>query len=336
MKNLIFIVLIAPIILLTSCNTLEVEYQIDYSFVHPEVALVDEGNYSQEMQEKVEPFLHSLEENNIFETDDGTDIHYQTFMQENDKGTIIIVHGFSEFAEKFDEVTYYFLKEGYSVARMDNRGHGYSDRETSDLSKVTITDFSTYVDDLHQFIHKIVRTARPDSPLFLYGHSMGGGISAMYLENYPKDIKAGILSSPMMKIELGFPPEWLGAFFAGSAKLFGAGDNYVIGHTPFDGISLYREGSAISEARYQYGFEKRVDNPLFQTWGATYDWLDQAIKATKTIVKNADKATMVDLVFCPGTEHEIYNSSNELLTAYYSTIFKFLDVAQEKISQGSL
>lgn len=158
----------------------------------------------------------------------------------------------------------------------------------------------------------------------------------MYLENYPKDIKAGILSSPMMKIELGFPPEWLGAFFAGSAKLFGAGDNYVIGHTPFDGISLYREGSAISEARYQYGFEKRVDNPLFQTWGATYDWLDQAIKATKTIVKNADKAPMVDLVFCPGTEHEIYNSSNELLTAYYSTIFKFLDVAQEKISQGSL
>ena len=42
------------------------------------------------------------------------------------RGAIVISHGFTEFAEKYDELVWYFLLAGYSVCVLEHRGHGKS------------------------------------------------------------------------------------------------------------------------------------------------------------------------------------------------------------------
>ena len=48
----------------------------------------------------------------------------------------------------------------------------------------------------------------PDAPLFLFGHSMGGCVSALFLEKYPDTFKAAVLTSPMLKMLFGTMPDF--------------------------------------------------------------------------------------------------------------------------------
>ena len=59
-------------------------------------------------------------------------IHVQRYLAEKPKGVIIISHGFTEAAPKYDEMIYYFLKAGYHVYMPEHMGHGQSYRLTAD------------------------------------------------------------------------------------------------------------------------------------------------------------------------------------------------------------
>lgn len=53
-------------------------------------------------------------------------IHMLQYLSDIDmpKGVVVISHGFTESAVKYDEVAYYFLKEGYHVYIPEHCGHG--------------------------------------------------------------------------------------------------------------------------------------------------------------------------------------------------------------------
>ena len=89
------------------------------------------------------------------------------------RGIVIISHGYTENADKYKEVVYYFLKMGYHVYIPDHCGHGRSYRLAEDLFLVHVDSYKRYVEDLLS----VARRARSDYgnlPLYLYGHSMGG------------------------------------------------------------------------------------------------------------------------------------------------------------------
>ena len=67
-------------------------------------------------------------------------IHMLQYLSDIDmpKGVVVISHGFTESAVKYDEVAYYFLKEGYHVYIPEHCGHGRSYRLTADPSLVHI------------------------------------------------------------------------------------------------------------------------------------------------------------------------------------------------------
>ena len=104
----------------------------------------------------------------------------------------MISHGFSEFAEKYNEVIYYFLQHGCSVYILEHRGHGYSEREVSDDQKVYIRDFEDYIKDLDCFMKKM--NYRMERHRILFAHSMGGAVAARYIEEHPKVFERAILS----------------------------------------------------------------------------------------------------------------------------------------------
>ena len=77
--------------------------------------LINEKDYKKIMAERVEPFLEKIRTNGFFESFDGKKIHFEAYKNENAKAVVLIIHGFTESAEKFREVSYYFYNEGYSV-----------------------------------------------------------------------------------------------------------------------------------------------------------------------------------------------------------------------------
>ena len=68
----------------------------------------------------------------------------------------MILHGYTESAEKYREMMWYFLQGGYSVFAMDLRGHGRSVREVEDTSITHVDRFSDYLRDLEEFMQKVV------------------------------------------------------------------------------------------------------------------------------------------------------------------------------------
>lgn len=312
----------------------------------------NETTYAESMSAIAEPYLDQHVKSNYFTATDGSRIYYEQYLVPNATGTIVISHGFTESTEKYKELIYYFMQEGYSVNILEHRAHGRSERYVENLSKVHITDFNDFITDLHQFITEVVLPVNDEKPLFLYTHSMGGTIGAEYLSQYPDVFDAAILSSPMLEINLGSFPKPIATLVANVMHYTGFGETYVIGHDDFDPTPNIEESSASSQARYNYLFSKKLENELLQTNGATFSWLKTSLKATNSIVKkkNAQKVTTptllfqaehddmvvadgqnrfasyapnTQMIFVPGAKHELFNTGNEIFVPYMNTVLDF-------------
>lgn len=361
--NILLISLLA--ILLSSCATnmedIKTVNELDLSVERDDFSLISEEGFFKSMEEEVEPYLDSIRKEGVFYSNlDGHRIYFQTFIRPDSKGSVVVLHGFSEFIEKYSEIIYYFSKQGYDVYMLEHFGHGFSERSVTvgdNLSKVVIDEFDVYVEDVEQFIEDVVKPIAPDDkPLFLYGHSMGGGIATRHLEKYPDTFDAAVLSSPMIEVNLGFTPKWVAKFISSSAKVFNAGDKYVFGHYDYTPEDLFSDPAcpATSYNRYAYGLLKRYNDVYHQTYGATWSWLNASLKATDKMVKKseaekvtipvllfqaendslvksggqlkfASRAKNVNLIQCPDTHHEIFNSPDPIAKAYWICVFDFFD-----------
>jgi len=98
-------------------------------------------------------------------------------MEDGDKKAIIIIsHGFGEHAGSYIELAEEFQKAGYASIIPDQRGHG----KPPDGAKKwfgTIPHYQCFLDDITSLADTARQTA-PDTPIVLYGHSMGGNIIA--------------------------------------------------------------------------------------------------------------------------------------------------------------
>ena len=161
---------------------------------------IKEQDFANTMKGKVLPFLKDKTKEGYFENKDGMQLHYAMMVRPDEKASIVISHGYCEFTTKYSEMLYYFYQMGYSVFILDHRGHGLSDREVDGYCKIHVNSFQDYISDFNEFIEKIVRPESVTERLILFAHSMGGGIGALYLEQYPDVFKRAILSSPMIKL----------------------------------------------------------------------------------------------------------------------------------------
>lgn len=131
-------------------------------------------------------------------------IHYRLYQHRHERhGAIVLVPGRTEGLVLYQELIHDLVRNGWSVYIHDHRGQGFSQRLLADDATIGyVEDFNDYVADLAAFIAGPVREARADSkrPVFLLAHSMGGAISALYLQTPRSDgIAAAALVTPMME-----------------------------------------------------------------------------------------------------------------------------------------
>ncbi|MDE7298040.1 MAG: alpha/beta hydrolase [Lachnospiraceae bacterium] len=272
-------------------------------------------------------------------------------------GLLVLCHGYTETCTKYHELIYYFLRHGFHVLAYDHRGHGRSFREVENPYKIHAEDFDAdYVGDLDLIVQKVARREFPALPLFLYGHSMGGCVAARYIELHPEVFSRCILSSPMFGIKTGSVPNMLTLLLARFMKLVGQGKRYILGQHDFLPDEVFEVSAATSPERFDRYNELRKITPEFQLSGGDYSWLYTCLHAAACAVSRRETAKIKALVllfeaendaYVPrariakfrknlpdvqyhawrGTKHEIYNSPDAVVKAYYKEIFRFLSDA---------
>jgi acylglycerol lipase len=129
------------------------------------------------------------------------------------KACLIFVHGFIEHIGRYTHVHERWASAGIAVFAFDLRGFGRSALEKDGkLRKVDGSGGYGRTNDKEQMLDvdwaiDTVSARYPDTPLFLMGHSMGGGILLSYISrhyNHKANLAGVILSSPC--IALAHPP----------------------------------------------------------------------------------------------------------------------------------
>lgn len=275
-----------------------------------------ENNLEEDMKNIVEPYLSERKTTGYFKGYDGEALYYEQYQAEEEKGHIVVVHGYTDAAYKLREVIYYFLKSGYSVSALDHRGHGYSYRAIENLSKVSVESFDEYTDDLKIFISDVVRPAmKSDEKLFVYAHSMGGGITALLLEEDSAIFDAAVLTSPMMEIEFAGIPNNIAMLIINGAGLLGKEEEYIVGSSDYEEVYDFANSSYTSEARYDYVSHLEASDEHYRMSGGNYKWLTAAVDATKNVCENAENYTTDTLLFQAENDTTVGpNGQNEFAT----------------------
>lgn len=118
---------------------------------------------------------------------------------EKPRAMIILVHGLGEHINRYSSLAELFSRNGISLAGVDLPGHGRSDGKRGH-----IRNYDSYNEMADILIRECSKTF-PEIPVFLYGHSLGGGIVLNYLLTKCPDIRGAIVTSPWLR--LTFHPE---------------------------------------------------------------------------------------------------------------------------------
>lgn len=108
------------------------------------------------------------------------------------KALVLHVHGYAEHCGRSKELAEKLMEIGVFSFAHDHYAHGESQGLRSH-----ITDYTILTRDMLQHID-LIQPKYPDLPIFLYGHSMGGGLSVLVAHERPNFFKGILLSAPFI------------------------------------------------------------------------------------------------------------------------------------------
>ena len=107
-----------------------------------------EEGFIGKMKTEIEPYVRDRMTEGNYLSKDGMNLHWLHFEADQPHKTVLLIHGFSEFWQKYYEMLFYFLQSGYSIWMPELRGHGDSEREVDDPSLVHVGSFRDYIADI--------------------------------------------------------------------------------------------------------------------------------------------------------------------------------------------
>ena len=134
------------------------------------------------------------EDFSFLSSDKKTQIHAIKVYPKDKKITRIlqIVHGMTEYIEKYLDFMEYLSSYGFLVVGHDQLGHGASYTKSEDQGYFGEPDPNlNLIEDIHK-LKKITEEKYPNLPYFILGHSMGSFLLRQYITIYTDNL-AGVL-----------------------------------------------------------------------------------------------------------------------------------------------
>lgn len=126
-------------------------------------------------------------DNSEFYTEGKYTIHYRILEAENEKGKMLMLHGFACSTSTWEPIAAEMVKNGYTCVLVDLPGFGYSTRETEVKDEDVIAR--------ENLVINLMKKIAPINDWHVAGHSMGGGV-AMNIACLEPTIKSLVLVCP--------------------------------------------------------------------------------------------------------------------------------------------
>lgn len=125
------------------------------------------------------------------------------------KGIFHLVHGMTEYIDRYDGIFTYLAERGYVCGGFDNLGHGKTAKNEGELGFIASKDgYKFLIDDVHLF-GDMLRSRFADKDYFLMGHSMGSFIVRLAAYKDPSKIKKLIICGTGGPMAVSYPGLWL-------------------------------------------------------------------------------------------------------------------------------
>lgn len=243
---------------------------------------------------------------------------------DNTKAVVILVHGLGEHIQRYDHWADLFKKEGIGFAGVDLPGHGRSDGRRGNIRSYAL--LSEMLDIL---IKTTLRTFH-GTPVYIYGHSLGGGIVLDYLIRRNPKLKGAIVTSPWLRLSFETPK--VKVMMAGIMKYILPGliqpSGLNVSHISHDqdviekykndplvhgkiSVSLFH--GAMSAAKYSLANASELKVPTLLMHGS-----EDQICSPEGSREFASKNSKVELKIWEGGYHELHNEP------FKDEVFKFI------------
>ncbi|MEM7402704.1 MAG: lysophospholipase [Myxococcota bacterium] len=128
------------------------------------------------------------------------DLFYQAYKAQSDAtGSVVLVHGFSEYSGRYTHVVDALVHAGLNVLLFDLPGHGHSSGMQGHIDS-----FQQYVDSAKSAIDQ-ANQLFDNADITLLGHSMGGLVSIHAVAQSPSLVRRLILSNPLCASRVRIP-----------------------------------------------------------------------------------------------------------------------------------
>jgi lysophospholipase len=196
------------------------------------------------------------------------------------RGICVLLHGQTEFIEKYEEVIGELNVRGFTVATFDWRGQGASTRALSDPLKSYVKDFAQFDDDLQSFLEQIVGPLGDAPPLAL-AHSMGAHILLRTLHDRPQAFRAAVLTAPMIAVSTRGYPGWLARIVTALYSGLGQGGEFAWGMAERDPYLITFDTQLVTSdrARFDHTQDFLKSHPELRLAGPTWGWLEAAYRS---------------------------------------------------------
>ena len=218
-------------------------------------------------------------------TSDGTRLRAGVFESSPSRGVCVLLHGQTEFIEKYFEVIGELCSRGFTVASFDWRGQGGSDRLLADPLKAHINDFTQYDDDLTSFLEQIVKPLSPKPPLVL-AHSMGAHILLRTLCDRPQAFAAAVLTAPMLAVSTRGYPASVVRMVTAFYNLFGKSGDFAWSMAERDPFLVNFDSQLVTSDRTRYARAQDLlkSRPEIRLAGPSWGWLKAATRSMARVM----------------------------------------------------
>ncbi len=129
----------------------------------------------------------------------GIPLHLYHFPTERVRAVIALVHGQGEHIGRYQHVAQFFNRHNFAVVGIDLQGHGKSGGKRGHAASV-----DDLLDDIGVLLDK-TRELYSGVPLFLYGHSMGGGLCLNYVVRRKPSLQGLVVTGPWIRLAFEAP-----------------------------------------------------------------------------------------------------------------------------------
>ncbi len=275
---------------------------------------IGEQEFGAQITNTVLPYLAARAKTHICQARDGNTLYTVKYTADEPRGTVVLVHGFSENADKYREFIYYLLREGLSVLTYDQRGHGRSHR-AAPVGIIHVDRFSHYVDDLEDVLAAYKGTL--PTPFYLFAHSMGGAVATLFLKKHPDVFEKAIFSAPMISLQYRGITRLSAIAACRFCALTGRAKRAVFISKKDYENEPFERSSSLSRARFHYLRDQRRSDPRLSGGTPSYAWSLAALGVGKSIFKKGALArvTLPVRIYAADREHLVSPEAQKRLAA---------------------